>query len=156
MSSVELLWRWGNGSAVLRAVSEAGWGELQLWALVSSEKLIKSETAAGGKIGGRAAEGLKERRSMREREREREPLGVGLLEDQDYYCYHHCLISPPLLPAPVLLISSTSPSSLTLWFWLPVTHLLLSHPSFPPSSFSLHSSLLWPSEWGQAASRRVL
>lgn len=39
---------------------------------MSSEKLIKSETAAGGKIGGRVAEGLKERKSMRETEREGE------------------------------------------------------------------------------------
>lgn len=39
---------------------------------MSSEKLIKSETAAGGKIGGRVAEGLKKRKSMRQKEKERE------------------------------------------------------------------------------------
>lgn len=123
----ELLWLWGNGSTDLRAVSQAGWGELQLWALVSSEKLIKSETAAGGKIGGRQAEGLKDSRSMKEKER-REPLGVGLLEDKDYYCCHHCLIFPPpyralfiYLPLffPSLIFLSPIPPSLSFIIFLP-------------------------------------
>lgn len=43
---------------------------------MSSEKLIKSETAAGGKIGGRVAEGLKKRKSMRQKEKERERKGA--------------------------------------------------------------------------------
>lgn len=58
---------------------------MQLWALVSSEKLIKSDTAAGdeGGQGGCEAEGEKEHERGRVT-RQKEPVGVGLLEDQDY------------------------------------------------------------------------
>lgn len=160
----ELLCLWGNRSADLGAVSEAGWGELQLWALVSSEKLIKSETTAGGKIGGGGSCGTEretEHERRHEKEREKEPVGVGLLEDQDYYCCDHCLIFPPLLPLLlVFLIPSACPSSFPVrfFFFLLVasslfcpTRLLLSTVS--PSCFRLS---FWPSHWRQAACRRAL
>ena len=69
--------------------------------------------------------------------RERQPLGVGLLEDQDYYCYHHCLIFPSFTPSPILLVSSTFFPSL-------ISPSCLSPPSLPSPLFSLSSfSLLF-------------
>lgn len=117
--------------------------ELRLWALVSSEKLIKSETAAGGKIGGRAAEGMKERRSMREGEGEGEgasgsgpPGGSRLLLLSSLSNFPSFTPSPPSSsfhpPLPLL-----SPLRLRLL----VSHLLL----FPPFLSSFVVLLLPPS-----------
>lgn len=79
------------------------------------------------------------RQKEKEREREKEPLGVGFLEDQDYYCYYHCLISPPLLPPPIFLISSASPSFLSITIFLLVSSSL--QPFLSSTSYtSLHLS----------------
>lgn len=119
----ELLWLWGSGSTDLSAVSQASWGELQLWALVSSEKLIKSETAAGGKMGGGGTEGQKEHEREREGKR-REPLGMGLLKDQLLLLSslsNFPSFTPPLLffPSQICLSPPLLPPSLSFVIFLP-------------------------------------
>lgn len=86
-------------------------------------------------MGGRVAEGLKERRSIRERVKE--PLALGLLEDQDHYCYYHCLIFPPPLPPPSFSIhlSLFFPSQIVRL----VSRLFLSYLASLPLSFCLLS-----------------
>lgn len=60
----------------------------------------------------------------------KEPLALGLLEDQDYYCYYHCLIFSPSIPPPIFLNSSASPFIFPVRFFFSLSHVYFS-PTFP-------------------------
>lgn len=105
---------------------------------MSGEKLIKSETAAGGKKGGREAGGLKDRRSMKAREKGASGSGPPggsrlLLLSSLSNCpsftpspYHsHFICNPPIHPFSdfFLLLSPPSlPPSLSFAAFLPASH----------------------------------